>query len=398
MYVFWMLNLYRRCAARSAGVARSSHRPLRQLPRRCGAASIAGSVTGASALSCYRNSASRRHATSEASPREADMTGGVSTIDSNSLEQANELAQLGPEELQAAEVQDALRMFSELNAGNLRLTGDQHSVVAQQLLRTLLSYQHWLLPTALRDDLPSGPSTWYVGLPSPGSKPGGPQILPLCSDEAAFKRLTGRGVKGSGNTTVTKTVVAGVAAMSNYLFMEQEGAEPNRLEGIVMNAGDPDNEVLLGKEKLGLLRSWEATLRLEGLLAKHPVRGADGGAVPPASDELAELLRGPAKLYFVRMGNVDLARDGTGKNYILITSADAAALCAAAYGRQQLRPVEAAELRDMASKADGAFGYALTIGPDRAPVDPTSGARHVPSWHTRVFSAEWIADALSRQL
>ena len=50
----------------------------------------------------------------------------------------------------------------------------------------ILTYPKWLLPTARRDDLPGGPAMWYCSLPAPGTKPGGPQVLPLCGQLPGF--------------------------------------------------------------------------------------------------------------------------------------------------------------------------------------------------------------------
>merc|ERR1712050_365288 len=89
----------------------------------------------------------------------------------------------------------------------------------------------------------------------------------------------------------------------------------------------------------------------------------------------------------------DLARDTSGRNIMTLTSNDAAALCAHAYGRKMVRPVTAEQLLSMAEGAEGAFdGYALTIGPDRA--EYKAGEKHIPMLNFRVVSTAWMAATL----
>merc|ERR1719379_110516 len=148
------------------------------------------------------------------------------------------------------------------------------------------------------------------------------------------------------------------------------------------------------------LQGWEATLRLEALLAIEIEESTDGGATqnqPPASDELALLLAKRAQLCFVIMGD-NLAYDNSGKNIITLTSSDAAALCANAYGQKKVRAVKTEELLDMAEKVDRTAGYSLTVGPDQALYNPEAGQKHIPKWHSRVVSAAWMADTLKRGL
>jgi len=305
------------------------------------------------------------------------------------LVQAGELARRPPAEIGASDVQAALEIFKDLPI--LMLPQEQLSSVAQQLLRVLLSYQRWMHPTALRDDLPGGPAMWYVGVPAPGAEPGGKQLLPLASGEEAYQRLLGGGVRGTERPVLVKSVVSGAQAVAQYL---PDDGQASRLEGLVINAGQYD-ELILGRDQLPQLRTWEATLRMEALLASELAEGAEAQGDPPASGELAGLLARSAGLFFVRSpGQADLARDASGHNLVLLTSLDAAALCASAYGREQLRQVSPSELLAMSSQAGDDFGYALTVGPDRRPVEVGGEAKHIPMWHTRTVTAEWLAAAL----
>lgn len=318
--------------------------------------------------------------------------GKVVSVFRSELVQAGELARRLPMAIDSSDVQAALEIFKDLPM--LMLPPGQLSAVAQQLLRVIMSYQHWMLPTALRDDLPGGTALWYVGVPAPGAEPGGAQLLPLFSGEEAYQSLVGAGVRGAGDgdggPVMVKTVASGAQAVAEY--MPAEGS-PGRLEGLVINAGQYD-ELILGRDQLPQLRTWEATLRMEALLASELEEG--GSEAPePASAELAGLLARRARLFFVRTPQLtDLARDASGQNIMLLTSLDAVALCANAYGKQQLRQVTASELLSMASNAGGEFGYTLTLGPDRRPYDAGGEAKHVPMWHTRTVTADWLAEAL----
>jgi len=310
------------------------------------------------------------------------------------LVQAGELARRLPAAIDSSDVRSALEIFTDLPV--LMLSPEQLSAVAQQLLRVLMSYQKWMLPTVLRDDLPGGPALWYVGVPAPGAQPGGAQLLPLTSGDEAYQSLVGAGIRGAGNDgsmnpVMIKSIVSGAQTVAQYLPAD---GSPSRLEGIVINVGQYD-ELVLGRDQLPQLRTWEATLRMEALLASVVNEGAD--THDPASAELALLLAHKIRFFFVRTPDrTDLARDSAGHNLILLTSLDAAALCANAYGRDQLREVTPSELLDMASNAEGEFGYALTLGPDRRPYKADGEDKHLPMWHTRNVTTDWLAAALRR--
>jgi len=259
-----------------------------------------------------------------------------------------------------------------------------------------MSYQGWILPTALREDLPGGPALRHVAVPAPGSEPGGAQLLPLAASDAAYQSLISGGINsphdGSGDAqrpVMVKSVTSGAQAVTEYLPADGSGG---RLQGLILNALQ-DEELVLGEEQLQQLRKWVATLRMEALLASELEEGTD--AHGPASDELARLLAQGVPLFFVRTPDrQDIARDGSGHNIMLLTSLDAAALCAHAYGKEQLRAVTPQELLGMAARVEGEFGYVLTMGPDRRPYQADAATRHAPMWHTRAVTAEWLTAAL----
>lgn len=297
------------------------------------------------------------------------------------LRRSGELAALGPAATGVAEVQEALDLLVALP--KLMFPQEQVNAIAQQLIRVLLSYQQWYLPQVLRHDLPGGPQRWSVGVPAAAATgEGSGQLLPLCSDEAAFSRLAGSGVRGgdaADRPDVVRTVLTGAAAVVEHL--PEQG-------GIVFDAGGP-RQFALGQDRAPQLRNWQATLRLEHLLTNELRDKPEDAATPErpaASEELAELLSGKVRLSFVRMGS-DLARDNSGQNIVTLTSSDAAARCALAYGREMVRPVSVEELRSMAQDAGGAFGYSLTVGCSRS-------AEGVPMWNSRAVSAAWLVAAL----
>lgn len=321
-------------------------------------------------------------------------TGKIVSVFRSELVQAGELARRLPAAMDSSDVQSALEIFKDLPV--LMLPPEQVSAVAQQLLRVLMSYQQWILPTALRDDLPGDAALWYVGVPAPDAEPGGAQLLPLVDGEAAYERLVSTGVRGGGSgdgdpakPVMIKSIVSGAQAVAEYLPAD---GSSGRLEGLVFNVGQ-DDELVLGRDNLSQLRIWEATLRMEALLSSELDEGTN--VHDPASAELAALLANKVKLFFVRThdGN-DLARDASGHNVIVLTSLDAAALCANAYGSSQLRHVEPLDLLTMASEAGEDFGYSLTLGPDRRVHEAGGEAKHIPMWHTRTVTAEWLAAAL----
>merc|ERR1711924_511290 len=92
----------------------------------------------------------------------------------------------------------------------------------------------------------------------------------------------------------------------------------------------------------------------------------------------------------------NLAYDASGQNVVTLTSDDAVALCVNAYGQSAVRAVNAHELLQMAEALGTTLGYALTMGADRADYNPPSGHKHIPKWHTRVVSADWMARALKQ--
>eukprot|EP00928_Gymnodinium_smaydae_P056419 TRINITY_DN39804_c0_g1_i1.p1 TRINITY_DN39804_c0_g1~~TRINITY_DN39804_c0_g1_i1.p1 ORF type:complete len:393 (-),score=94.41 TRINITY_DN39804_c0_g1_i1:34-1212(-) len=305
------------------------------------------------------------------------------------LHRAGELARIEPAKLTADDVRAALKIFKDLP--KLMLQEVQISAIAQQLLRVLFSYRGWYLPTAVREGAPGGSSLWSVGLPCPEMGSAGGQVLPLASDEAAFRRLTAQGVREGGGSTILKTCVSGAAAIAEHFPVEGH----SRWRGLVLNAGE-EHELHFGQAQLSQLQMWEATLRFEAMAAAE----LDGPAneLKPASEEFSRLLAERVKFCFVRMGG-DLARDTSGRNIVTLTSNDAAALCANSYGREQIRAVTPQELLTMASGAAGAFeGYALTRGPDlsaytAAKVDD---APHTPTWRTATVTTNWMAETLRR--
>merc|ERR1712207_108652 len=99
-----------------------------------------------------------------------------------------------------------------------------------------------------------------------------------------------------------------------------------------------------------------------------------------------------APLAFVRtFDNTNLAVDETGWNFILLTSPDAAALCALAYGRKQVRALKPSELLAMAEGLGSEHGFALTLGPNRA---EGAGQGTNPAWNTLRVTAHWFSSAL----
>jgi len=302
--------------------------------------------------------------------------------------QAGDLARRLPEAVDAKAVRSALELLKELPA--LMLPKEQLAATAQQLLRVVMSYQAWLLPRAFREDLPGGPALWSLGVPVPGAPPGGAQLLPLAVDEAAYESLTKAGVaarEGAVKPVMMKTVLSGCEAVAEHV-----PGESGRMEGLVLNPGQED-ELVLSKDQLPQLQSWEATLRLETLLAELDEDAHEQER--PASGELATLLAERAKLFFVRTPDgKDLARDNLARNFLLLTSLDAAALCAQAYGSEQVRAVSAEELLDMGRQSGGEWGFTLTLGPDRSPQMADASAKHIPKWSTRKVSAEWLVTAL----
>eukprot|EP00930_Biecheleria_cincta_P059288 TRINITY_DN45037_c0_g1_i1.p1 TRINITY_DN45037_c0_g1~~TRINITY_DN45037_c0_g1_i1.p1 ORF type:complete len:421 (+),score=41.11 TRINITY_DN45037_c0_g1_i1:132-1265(+) len=302
--------------------------------------------------------------------------------------EAGELARIPIAEISSANVRSALELFNSLP--KLMLPQNQVSVIAQQLFRVFLSYQQWYLPRVARSDLPSDSALWSVGVRYPDAPPGGNQLLPLTSDDSAFESLTGRGVRDGADATVIKTAISGVQAVREHLHGQ------GRWEGLMLNPGEEG--VIIRKEELPLLHMWEATLRCEALMSSE-LDDSPGptGLQAPASDELADLLARQVKLSFVQMGD-DLARNDSGQHIITLTSNDAAALCAIAYGKDMVRPVDPEKLLAMAEGAAGAFqGYALTLGADMAPFAP-AGDTHIPRWRTREVTAEWMAATLGSQL
>lgn len=303
---------------------------------------------------------------------------------------ASELSQCVPAELTADDVHMARFLYGELRS----LPPAQVPPVAQQLLRVFMSYRAWMLPTAWRTR-EGGPERWCVAVPAPGAKEGGAQLLPLASDHEAFMSLCDRSVaKTDGNVggseTLQPVTSSGADAVMQYLPLSQP---TGRLEGLVLEFGTKE-QLVFDKELVPLLRIWARTLHLEALFAEELVEDATDHPVP--SQALADILSTDAELHFVRTpNNDDLARDKTGGNIMLLTSPDAAALATAAYGSQQLRKVKPNELYNMAEQARD-LGYALTLGPDRVRRSVEDGSAHVPFWHTRTVSAEWLASALRR--
>lgn len=305
------------------------------------------------------------------------------TVFREELVQAGDLARQVPAAIDASDARTALGIFKELPV--LMLSPEQTAAVAQQLLRVIMSYQGWLLPRALREDLsgPDGvPALWTLGLPAPGAEAGGSQLLPLACDDSAYQALTNPGISTQGTAPVlVKSVVSGCEALADYVT--------GRLEGLVLNPGQEDELCLT---ELPQLRTWEATLRMEALLSDLDESSEQNDA---ASPELAALLAQKVKFYFVRTPDgLDLARDNLGRNFLVLTSLDAAALAAQAYGRQQVRLVTAKELLDMADQANGEFGFTFTLGPDRSFHNANAAAQHIPKWHTRKVTADWLTAAL----
>lgn len=218
------------------------------------------------------------------------------------------------------------------------MSPEQESCVGQQCLRVALSYQHWMMPTAWQS-LPGGPQLQHGSVPAPESSGEDAQLLPLACDEQAFSRFTSASAEGE---VVQPNRTSGAKAVGDYLAAEGAAGD-SRLRGLALNWQEED-ELVLGAGHLQMLRIWEATLRLEPLLLEGLQEDAEEHA--PASSELRAVLSKQAKMYFVRTSdNSDLARDGTGRNIIVLTSLDVAAACAAAYGRGQLREVGSDELR-----------------------------------------------------
>jgi len=305
----------------------------------------------------------------------------ISPTVGSELQQAGNLARLSSSDISASKVSDALKLFSALP--DLMLSNEIESAVAQQLFRVLLSYHEWYLPMVMRDDVPGGPALWNIGMPASG----GGQLLTLANDEKSMQSLTGRGVRDGGDASVLKTVISGVDAVSQHFPLNGKSS----WQGVLFCAGE-QTMLSLDKEQIHQLQMWEATLRCEYLLETE--LDSDTQACPPASDKLAALLARRVKLCFVQMGE-DLARDASGRNIVTLTSNDAAALCANAYGRMMVRPADAKQLREMAEGAAGAFdGYALTYGADRNDTLPSAGEKHIPRWNTRVVTTEWMASAL----
>eukprot|EP00419_Tripos_fusus_P087088 CAMPEP_0172840014 /NCGR_PEP_ID=MMETSP1075-20121228/28985_1 /TAXON_ID=2916 /ORGANISM="Ceratium fusus, Strain PA161109" /LENGTH=341 /DNA_ID=CAMNT_0013683753 /DNA_START=67 /DNA_END=1089 /DNA_ORIENTATION=- len=291
------------------------------------------------------------------------------------MHQANELARKPPSEISSTDTRKALQLMRSLP--KLLLPAQQLSIIGQQVLRLLLSYRNWYVPRVVRGDLPGNP-LWSVGVPTPSGGPGGGQLLPLTSDADAFQRLTDGGVRGGADATVVKASISGVDAIREHLHGQ------GRWEGLTFNPGEED-EFVLDKDQLLQLHMWEATLRCEALMSLE--LGDSPEPTQPVSDELADLLLGQVKLCFVQLGQ-DLARDKDGHHIITLTSNDAAALCANAYGGKMVRPVTPQQLLTMADGAEGAFtGYALTLGPDVAPFSDAGGT-HIPFWRTCNVPAE----------
>jgi len=301
------------------------------------------------------------------------------------MHQANGLARKLPSEISSDDARQAMRLMHSLP--KLLLPGQQASVIGQQLLRLLVSYRGWYVPRVVRGDLPGNP-LWSVGVPYASAGASGGHLLPLACDEAAFQKLSGGGVRDGADATVVRVSISGVDAIREHLHGQ------GRWEGLTLNPGEEDG-VVLGKDRLSQLHMWEATLRCEALMSLE--LGDSPEPTKTVSDELADLWAGQVKLCFVQMGQ-DLARDTDGQHIITLTSNDAAALCANAYGGKMVRPVTPQQLITMAEGATGAFeGYALTTGPDMAPFSD-AGKTHIPFWRTCKVPAKLMATVLRDKL
>eukprot|EP00747_Dinoflagellata_sp_TGD_P022886 gnl/TRDRNA2_/TRDRNA2_129393_c1_seq1.p1 gnl/TRDRNA2_/TRDRNA2_129393_c1~~gnl/TRDRNA2_/TRDRNA2_129393_c1_seq1.p1 ORF type:complete len:381 (-),score=58.32 gnl/TRDRNA2_/TRDRNA2_129393_c1_seq1:135-1277(-) len=302
------------------------------------------------------------------------------------MAQASELARIKPSELEASHIHEAVTLLNDLP--KLMLPRAQSDAVDHMLLRVLLSYQYWQLPTPVApEDQQNGASAqWDVGVRARGEGSDGAVLLPLASDTMAFERLT---TLQGGIGLAAKSVLSGAHAVAQHFLVDGVG----RTQGLLLVAGQM-GQLVLGKDRLPQLHQWQATLRLEALMASEL---SDPFLQAPASHELSELLAGKAKMCFVRMGN-DLARDGSpANNVIVLTSCDAAALCANAYGQQQVRELTPQELLGCADGAGSDFGFCLTLGPDRKPyTSEPAEETHIPMWHTRTVTSAWLASALRR--
>jgi len=294
------------------------------------------------------------------------------------LVDAGHLARKAPEDLTTQDICEAVSLHNRLPHDS----SPSVSAIAQQVIRTLLSYRGWLLPTSWRNDLATGPEKWHASLPAPS---GDGQLLPLAMDTNALSQLKFRTAPGAG---IEPLVVVGYEAVLEYI---QEGNSRD-LIGLAFNPAHEGELVLGGEEHLPLLRSWGAAMQAEALLEtmlEEYKKGPLGGEVPPASPELTRALL-DAPLAVVRnMDNTNLAVDNTGKNFIVLTCPDAAALCAQRFGRNKVRSCDAEELRNMASEASREFGFAVTFGPNLVMGDAD------PGWRSLAVTAEWLAVALT---
>lgn len=294
------------------------------------------------------------------------------------LQDAGQLARKAQDELTPEDVRAAVALHDKLPFESSPAV----SAIAQQLIRVLLSYQGWLVPTGWRNDARGGPEKWYASLPAPE---GDGQLLPLASDMDALSKLKFRGAPGAG---VEPLVVKGFEAVSQYL--NGGSSSGGDLRGLALNPG-AEGELVLGEQHLPLLRRWAATLQLEALLKELFEQVEGGEKLSPATLDMGDSLRGAPLAVVRNMDNSNLALDKSGRNYILLTSPDAAALCAQSFGADKVRSAQPDEILTMARQAEGEFGFALCFGPN------VVAGNADPGWQSVSTTAEWLAAALAPQ-